>query len=346
MTLPILSLFGDPSAVLRWGVAEWADTMPRLAQSGLTAHAAARVAAVGVGRDDVPAGVRRQFAAAMIASDAQLRSLRWEINEVVRALDGTAIRAVPLKGADYLLRGVTPALGRTVNDLDLLVDRASIDATREAFERAGWELSDTVNLEGGRQLPLMTHSQRQTQLEIHYHLLGEGGSVVFDIAAVLADAQPMRDGVLALLRPEDSVLICVAHFIRNTRSISAFRDLVDFRELIEAFTTERADFGTTLATRAEQVGLGAPLSRIVRDSVALFGPVHSTELMEWARQRAPSLSGGAAFALVPDGCAVPSFGTRLGRVGRMFARRRSGQPSRQTLVAGWSVLFGKEASDE
>jgi hypothetical protein len=339
---PILDLFRDPGIVRSWRVAEWADTLPRLAQSGLVAHAAARVATAGVGRDDVPAGIRRQFTAASISSEAQLRSLRWEINEVVRALHGRGIRAVALKGADYLIRGMRAAQGRTVNDLDLLVARTDVPEAQAAFEAAGWDLSATPVIEGNHQLPLMTHGQRLTQLELHYQLVAEGGAVGFDIAAVLNEATPLRDGVLALLRPEDTTLVCVAHFVRNSRSISAFRDLLDLRELVEEFTSKDAGFGTTLIARAERVGLGAALSRAVRDSTKLFGDVASPGLAAWARRRKPSLGGGSAMALVPDGCTVPSFGVRLSRVGRMFARMRSAYPPGKTLQVGWQVLFGKD----
>lgn len=341
MSAPILRLFRDPASVRHWSVAEWADTMPRLGQSGLTAHAAGLVARAGLGRNDVPAGVLRQFAASTIASDAQLRSLQWEVNEVIRSLHGKGIRAVLLKGADYLVRGVTPALGRTVNDLDLLVSRANIEATREAFLLAGWDFGDVPITDGEHQLPVVTHLQRKTQLELHWQLVGEGGAVAFDVAAVIADAVPLADGVLALLRPEDTTLVCVAHFIRNSRPASAFRDLLDLRELVADFTSKDASFGTTLIARAEQVGLGAALSRAVRDSTELFGEIPSPELAAWAKRRRPSLSGGDVTALIPDGCALPSFGTRMSRVGRMFARMRSAYPPGKTLQVGLKVLQGK-----
>lgn len=341
MILPILRLFRDPASTRSWTVADWADTMPRLAQSGLTAHGAALVARAGLGRDDVPAGVLRQFAATTIASDAQLRSLKWEVNEAIRSLHGKGIRAVPLKGADYLIRGGKPALGRTVNDLDLLVAREHVEAAREAFNAAGWEFAIVPITDGEHQLPLVTHLQRKTQLELHWQLVAEGGSVGFDIATVLKDAVALDDGVLALLCPEDSTLACVGHFIRNSRPFSAFRDLLDLRELIEDFTAKDAGFGATLVARAEQIGLGAALSRAVRDSSTLFGEVASPEVAAWARQRKPSFAGGSAMALVPDGCTVPSFGTRLSRVGRMFARMRSAYPPGKTLQVGLKVLQGK-----
>lgn len=341
MTAPILQLFRDPVAARGWGIAEWADVMPRLAQSGLTAHAAALVARAGLGRSDVPLGVLRQFAASTIASDAQLRSLRWEVNEVIRTLHGKGIRAVALKGADYLIRGATPALGRTVNDLDVLVAREHVEAAREAFMANGWDFAIVPVAEGQHQLPVVTHLQRKTQLELHWQLVAEGGTVGFNIATVLNEAAPLADGVLALLRPEDTVLVCVGHFIRNSRPTSAFRDLLDLRELIEDFTAKDPHFGATLIARAEQVGLGAALSRALRDSTSLFGEMPSLALDSWARHRKPSLGGGSVMALIPDGCTLPTFGTRLRRVGRMFARMRSAYPPGKTLQVGIKVLQGK-----
>lgn len=342
MTSPLLALLRNPGVVRGWQVADWADAMPRLAQSGLTAHAAALVARAGLGRDDVPAGVLRQFAASTIASDAQLRSLKWEVNEAIRSLHGRGVRAVPLKGADYLIRGSTSALGRTVNDLDLLISPQHVAAAREGFIASGWEFGDAPIAEGQHQLPVVTHITRRTQLEIHFQLVAEGGSVGFDVASVLDSAGPLKDGVLALLRPSDTTLVCVAHFIRNSRSVSAFRDLLDLRELVADFVATDPSFGATLIARAEQVGLGAALSRAVRDSTTLFGNLAAPELNPWARGRKPSLGGGSAMALIPDGATRPSFGVRLSRVGRMFARMRSAYPPGKTLQVGLRVLSGKD----
>lgn len=346
MSAPILALLRDPRSTEAWTISEWADTLPRLAQGGLTAHAAGRLAMAGRAREALPSGVVRQFDAGNISSIAQLKSLRWELNEVARALHGSGIVAVPLKGADYLLRGATPAVGRFVNDVDILIRQTDVPAAQAAFEAAGWDLSDSRGLKGHHQLPLMTHGQRQSQLEVHFQLVAEGGAVGFDVEAVIAAATPLADGVLALLQPEDTTLVCVAHFIRNSRSISAFRDLLDLRELIADFTANDPEFGVTLAARAEVVGLGPALARALRDTIALFGETASPNLDVWARRRSASLAGGSAFALVPDGCVQPGFMTRVHRVGRMFARMRSLHSRAGTLRAGMALLFPKEAADD
>lgn len=345
MKPPILQLFGSPATVHSWGAVEWGDTLPRLAQSGLAAHAAARLDAAGIGMTGLPPAVARQLTSAAISAEAEVRSVRWEIGEVVRVLRPVGVRVVLLKGGDYIQRGVLPARGRTVADLDLLVAIDDLEKVRTAVVDAGWEAAEDRPLEGHHQLPVMLHRKRLTQLELHYQLVAEGGAVAFDVAAVVSTAIPQSDGVLALLRPEDTTLVCVAHFIRNSRSISAFRDLLDLRELVEEFTAKDASFGATLIARAEQVGLGPALSRAVRDSTTLFGEVASPELAAWAKRRKPSLSGGSAMALIPDGCAVPTLGVRLSRVGRMFARMRSAYPPGKTLQVGYQVLFGKDASD-
>ncbi|MEP6589994.1 MAG: nucleotidyltransferase family protein [Gemmatimonadota bacterium] len=343
--LPILQLIRAPESVRSWGTRPWADTLPRLQQCGLTAHAAVLVARAGLGRDDVPEGVRRQFLATSLDSDAQLRTLRWELGEVVRALSGRGIRAVPLKGADYLLRNGTPSLGRTVADLDILVAKADVAATTEALQLAGWGIGGEAVQEGNHQLPGFVHSERSTQLELHFQVVAEGGAVTFDVGQVISGAALQPDGVLAILQPADTVLVRTAHFIRNSRTTAAFRDLLDLRELVADFTATDPDFGATLIARAERVGLGAALSRAVRDSTTLFGPLAAAELNSWARRRRPSLGGGSALALIPDGATLPSFGVRLSRVGRMFARMRSAYPPGKTLQVGWQVLFGSEAKD-
>ncbi len=341
MRSAICQLFSAPGDTANWGVSEWGDTLPRLIQSGLAGAAAVRLEECGVPISALPPAVQRQLAAMQIASDAEVRSLRWELGEVTRALRGSGIKAVPLKGADYVLRGVRPGRGRKVADLDLLVRKADLTEAVALLRAAGWGDSEhDPSKNDDHHLPMMIHTRRATHLELHFQLVAEGGAVSFDVDSVIDAAVLQPDGGLALLQPEDCVLVCVAHFIRNSRPFSAFRDLIDLRELVSEFSASRPDFGTALVVRAEAVGLGAALSRAVRDATDLFGEVSSAELAKWSRRRRPSLAGGSALVLVPDGHKRPTFATRLGRVGRMFARIRSAYPASKTLRAGSDVLFG------
>ena len=311
--------------------------------------AATIIAEAGVAADQLPAAVGRQLTAAAIGSEAELRSLRWELGEVVRALRGTGIRVVPLKGADFLLRNARAARGRKVSDLDLLIAPADLDRATAAFVATGWSMGDepTGKSEGREHhLPVMIHKVRWTQLELHYQVVAEGGTIGLDVAALLAQATLQPDGVLALLSPEDTTLVTVAHFIRNKRFLSAFRDLFDLRQLVAEFTASDADFGSRLALRAERLGLEAALSRAARDSTALFGLLASPALVAWAGKQAPALAGGSPLVLIPDGATRPPFRTRLGRIGRMFARLRSTHPRGQALHAGWQLIAGGGASDE
>ncbi len=346
MRPPILSLLSTPSVAERWGVAEWADTLPRLIQAGLGGHAAALLEAQGVLLNSLPAGVHRQLKSSSIESMAQLRSLRWELGEVVRALRGLDVRVVPLKGADYLIREATPAHGRTVADLDLLVAPSELGRATSGLTRAGWQLLEATSLHPNHQLPMMIHRDRKTQLEMHFQVVAEGGTIAFDVAEVLAQAAPLPDGVLALLTPEDTTLVCVAHYIRNKRSISAFRDLLDLHELVEDFSSRDPQFGAILGERAERVGLGGALARALRDAARLFGTGSTPALYSWSARRRPVFAGGSVLALVPDGCDAPSLSVRISRVGRMYARTRSALPRGQTLLLAWKTLFGEDEEKE
>jgi hypothetical protein len=344
VTPPILALLREPRVVASWGVSEWADTLPRLMQARMASTVAARLQHAGLEMAMLPPAVARQLLASRIVSDAAQRSLRWELGEVERALRGSGIAAVPLKGADYLLRGARAAAGRFVADLDLLVTPAEVDAAKAALVAAGWESSDTPEgwrRDGNVHLPMMIHTVRQTQLELHYAMVAGGGTVAMDISAMIAAATARQGSDFRLLRPEDCTLVCVSHYIRNVRAISAFRDLHDLRELVEDFVQGDRDFVQALTRRAEQVGLGPALSRAVRDAVALLGATASPELDAWAVARRPVLAGGSVEALIPDGHTLPSLQRRIHRVGRMFARLRSSRSRFGTLGAGYDLLFGK-----
>jgi hypothetical protein len=335
---PVLDLFRDPAVVTDWDVAKWSDTLPRLGQCGLAGHAAALISSAGVPEDILPPAVRRQFASASLSSAAELQSLRWEMGEVAIALRGSGVKVVPLKGADYSLRSARPALGRNVADLDVLIAAEDLAVVRPRLQAAGWVDSNLPMRPGDVHLPTLIHGLRTTQLEVHTGMVGEGGAVALDVSALLAEAKPVGDGTFAQLSSRDTVLISVAHFIRNKRPFSAFRDLLDLHELVDDFSRADPGFAGSLAERAVDVGLGRALSRAIRDSTELFGAFASSEIMDWASTHRPTAALASALVLVPDGANGVTFPTRMGRVGRMFAALRATRTRGRTIWAAWSLV--------
>jgi hypothetical protein len=342
MSSMLLSLIRDPNVVAGWGTREWSDVLPRLRSAGMAAQAAVLLERAGVPSASLPPSVQRQLTAAALLSATQLRSLRWELGEITRALRGVGVTAVPLKGADFLLRGVLPAQGRFVTDLDLLVAPANLRVVAEALDRGGWEVTGEVVVTTGHQLPVFVHRVRGTLLDLHHQVVGAGGAVTLDVAELLASAAPLGDGTLALLRDEDTVLVTVAHFVRNKRPVSAFRDLLDLVHLVEAFAGGNANFESRLVARAATVGMAKGLARAVRDAVTLFGRCGDGRLIAWSAGHAALPAGGTALALVPDGATLPGATIRLARLGRMYARMRSTRSPVDAAVSAWQVARGGE----
>lgn len=330
MSRLFLAAWRDPATALRWGVAEWAELLPRLRGAGLLAHFGERLKLAGVSTDGFPPAVQRQLAAAAASAAVRARSTRWECGELALLFPTPDTPMMLLKGASYLLTGALPGRGRFLSDIDLLVPREALPAVERRLAAGDWVPADKADADARyfqqwlHQLPAYRHRVRHSMLDLHHTIIAPWGGHVVDTGALLAAAVPTGVGHLLAPAPLDRCLIVAAHFVRSEAGSGAFRDLLDLDELI-AEAIPAGEPLDALEARAREVGLWRAVSFATHCAAALFG----TRTVG----PAPLGAGFRARLTVPDGVRGPSL------VRKALRRLQRVGTYRQTLPV--SVMLGR-----
>ncbi len=162
------------------------------------------------------------------------------MQEILGKLLGTIVL---LKGAAYLASGLPPSAGRVFNDIDLLVPLEKLDAVEALLDIAGWRLGeidpydDSYYRRWMHQIPPLTHTGRQTTLDVHHSIVPRTARVGHASAAELYQRiRPIegRPG-FAVLAPEDMVLHSATHLFNEGEFHRGLRDLNDLDLLLRHF---------------------------------------------------------------------------------------------------------------
>jgi hypothetical protein len=329
MTFRLPILLQDPAVCKALTPSDWRDALAQFKESGLLAHLAELLAAREIASDAFPPAVRRQLVAHRATSAALIRSARWECGELSRAFAGSGIAVMLLKGASYAMSDALPARGRFVGDVDILVRRESLADAERLLRAGGWlpaEKSpedEQYVREWQHQLPPFQHQERLTIVDLHHTIIASGGGHHLDVDRLFANARPLASSVLLVPSDLDQCLIVAAHFLRSGSADSAFRDLLDFTELL-AECSDPATVNQRLLDRAREIGLADALRVTSHFASALFGtPVFG---------RPPVCVGMRADALLPSGTVPASRMKRLLRRLHGIAATRAAVPWRVMLA--------------
>ena len=251
----------------------WNELLLAARAQGLLARLAHALADAGA-FEAAPPKARAHLIAARIAADSTRTAVRFEINRILRAVDGLDVPIVLLKGAAYAHAGLPSARGRLIGDLDLMVPRVAIGAIEKALVTGGWIPSDMDDYdqhyyrEWMHEIPPLQHPDRDTPVDIHHSITPSSGRFAVDGATLYAASLEMADRRLRVLAPADMVLHCAAHLF-NTEVGKPLRDLFDLRDLLIHFSRE-AGFWSNLQARARLLGLERPLHYALRHARRLL----------------------------------------------------------------------------
>jgi hypothetical protein len=276
--LPLLTaVLRDPQSMAtldapRWelllrqaGVADLGATLALLAQEhGLLAA--------------LPARVQRRLGWARTAWERHAQAVHFEVEQVRRALLGTGLPLILLKGTAYVAAGLSPAAGRLFSDVDILVPKAALDDVESCLMQHGWASSQHSDYdqryyrEWMHELPPMQHMRRATVIDVHHAILPETAAVRPDPARLRAAARavPGAPG-LHVLAPCDMVLHSATHLFSEGEYDHGLRDLFDLHRLLCHFGAAEPGFWQTLPARAQDLQLGRPLFYALRYCMRLLG---------------------------------------------------------------------------
>ncbi|RZJ85216.1 MAG: hypothetical protein EOO64_01440 [Massilia sp.] len=319
--LPLLiTVLRDPAQAAGLGPAGWDLLLRQAGNAGLVATLGATLAEAGL-LDAVPPAPRQHLAWAGVAAQAHRRAVRFEVDQIRRALASLGLPLILLKGAAYALAGLPPAQGRIFSDVDILVPKERIGEVEAALMLHGWAgarqdpYDQRYYREWMHELPPMEHVQRGNTIDVHHAILPETARVRPDPALLRAASQPVPgcDGVW-MLAPHDLVLHSAVHLFSEGETDHGLRDLLDLHRLLLHFGATPA-FWDGLAARAVQLQLARPLFYALRYCNRLLGTAVPAEVLAEAatagRPFAPLLAlmdGLFLRALVPP---HPSCADRL-----------------------------------
>ncbi|KFC66139.1 nucleotidyltransferase family protein [Massilia sp. LC238] len=293
--LPLLvEVLRDPARVEGLGLADWDLLLRQAANAGLAATLGASLAEAGL-LASVPPAPRRHLEWAGVVLQAHQRAVRFEVDQIRRALASLGLPLILLKGAAYVLAGLPPAQGRIFSDVDILVPKERIGEVEAALMLHGWASAkqdpydQRYYREWMHELPPMDHVERGSTIDVHHAILPETARARPDPALLRAAARPIPGSEhLWMLAPHDLVLHSAVHLFSEGETDHGLRDLLDLHRLLLHFGAAPG-FWEGLAARAVQLQLARPLFYALRYCSRLLGtPVPASVLAEAAAAGRPA----------------------------------------------------------
>jgi len=301
----------QPQTLAQISASQWDRLLQSARRLGLLARIQALLAEHDL-LDAVPDQPRMHLESARIVADNEQRIMRWEVSRIQRALRGLAKPVIFLKGAAYLISGLSVAKGRISTDIDILVDKADLDSVEAALLKHGWEHTKVDEYDQfyyriwSHELPPLRHRERRTIIDVHHTILPLTGRCHPDPKKLLAEAITLDGSQFKILAPADMVLHSAAHAFQDGDLVRGLRDLVDLDDLLRHFGAE-ASFWDRLLERGQDLDLTRPLYYALRyTSLILHTPVPMA-VLEQAKKFAPARLAG----LMMDRLVIHAVNDRL-----------------------------------
>ncbi|NVJ98121.1 MAG: nucleotidyltransferase family protein [Alphaproteobacteria bacterium] len=225
-------------------------------------HILGQVAAVASASDNKRLQTLLENAATRSAYDK--RMLKFETERIERALLGTDIRVVLLKGSAYVAEDLLAGIGRRVSDIDILVKEEDLPEAEKLLRQAGWK--DEVSTANPydqkyyrdwmHELPPLRHSKRRTIIDVHHRLLPRTARISPDHLAMMADASPVGDGNLLVFAPVDRFIHSAIHIFADGALETPARSLLELFYLFNDLSVQERD---SLESRAAFLNVMSPV---------------------------------------------------------------------------------------
>ena len=285
-----------PQGLVELSESDWDQLIQSARRLGLLARIQVLLAERSL-LDRIPARPRMHLESARIVADNEQRIMRWEISRIERALCELSTPVIFLKGAAYLMAGLSVAKGRISTDVDILVDKSDISAVESALLRRGWEHTKFDEYDQfyyriwTHELPPLRHRERRTIIDVHHTILPLTGRRHPDPKKLLAEAITLDGSQFKILAPADMVLHSAAHAFQDGDLARGLRDLVDLDDLLRHYGAE-ANFWHRLVQRGQELDLTRSLYYGLRYANLILHTPVPTVVLEQCRDFAPAWPAG------------------------------------------------------
>ncbi len=174
----------------------------------------------------------------LVVVQRQNQQVEAEASIINHVLEDVAEHVVFLKGAAYSLAGYNFSKTRAFSDIDILVDRESIEKCEKALTEDGWimqEISsydDRYYRQWAHEIPPMQHATRGTFIDVHHNLIPIVSGDAPDVK-LLAEYITTLDSGLSVFTPEAQFVHSAVHLLRNEDYQCSTRDLFDLYFMIK-----------------------------------------------------------------------------------------------------------------
>lgn len=204
-------------------------------------------------------GVEDVFNNAKLRAQHDHTMLRFEMDRVSRALQGSGVKAVILKGGAYVARGLKASMGRRVSDLDILVASEDIARTEGLLKAANWLPDEQTDNPYDQQyyrdhmheLPPLRHKTRGTVIDVHHSLLPRTARYQVNVDLMLETSVPIPDQELWTFQPVDIFAHSAIHGFFDGQLDVPARTLVELKLLYDDLSDDEK---ACLGQRAKEIG--------------------------------------------------------------------------------------------
>ena len=265
----------DPASVEEFDRAQWTSLIAAARAESLFGSLAFRIQGLRISER-----VERLLEDARRDAGQVRRQALWEAEMARRALAPLGIPVILLKGTAYAAAGLSPSIGRSIGDLDIMVPRAGLGEVETALLDAGWEwvkedaYDDLYYRRWMHELPPLIHRERDRMIDVHHTILPLTARPTPDAAAMIADSIVLENG-LRVLSPADMIVHATAHLLADGELAGGLRNLWDIDRILREF--DGKDFWASLRDRADRHQLTGEVGRALRLAASLYAtPVDRT----------------------------------------------------------------------
>lgn len=226
-------------------------------------HILGQVAAVveapkGSKLDEILENARRR-------SSYDRRMLTFETNRIKRALMGTDIQPILLKGSAYVAEHLLAGIGRRVSDIDILVPEDKLDETERLLRQAGWHSEESTSGAYDQQyyrrwmheLPPLRHVTRRTLIDVHHRLLPRTSRIRPDHLKMMTEARQIEGNDLMAFSAPDRFIHSAVHIFGDGALETPARSFIELYYLYGDLSDAERD---ALVARARNVGALKPVA--------------------------------------------------------------------------------------
>ncbi|MEH6827179.1 nucleotidyltransferase domain-containing protein [Parasphingorhabdus sp.] len=266
----------EPASVKALDSGQWTELISIARAESLIGSLAHRLKEVAV-----PDRVRAVLQDAIEAHDLARQQALWEADCARRALADYPGKIVLMKGTAYVAADLDAGVGRSIGDLDIMVEREDLPFVEAALLDAGWQwvkpdpYDDQYYRDHMHELPPLIHRERDRMIDVHHTTLPLTARRTPDAQAMLDSAIGLDNG-LHVMAPTDMVLHSIAHLFADGDLAGGLRNLWDINLLVRQFSQADEEFWMELNVRAKTHDLVKEMARALRLAARLYDtPVYS-----------------------------------------------------------------------